>query len=169
MKRTREELVKQALNQLKREKSLGYGEYAVYYTLPAVNGGTITGVIDGFMADSAGDAVAFASRVIEFPEIDPEEADKMDDRSEAAKLKGYGITKVRKVLNEKEYTGEDMLALIEFIFNNYYREVTMKGSKITEEDNRDEILTKVVYLFKLPSNNRISDKRRQWITNVSNY
>lgn len=156
-KRSREELVLKALKQLQDEKDIGYGEYEAHYVIPYnEDGGEIRGVIDNFTAANSYEAFKYITELFEFPEIDPEEL--ANDKREFIQLDGYGIVKIRKKNNDKIYTGNDLLKLAEFIFDNYYRSVSIKETKIASDDNRREILTRLIHLFKLPKRNKLTDK-----------
>jgi hypothetical protein len=154
--RTTEELVVEALRQLGKDP-LEQHEYEIHYVIPYnEDGGEIRGVISNFVASSSAEAVRYVSEMMHFPEIDP---DTMADNSkEYADLDRYGIVKVRKVLNEPMYTGEDLMKSWDFIFNNYYREVNLDGARLKDSDNREEMIIRLINLFKLPGRNKLTDK-----------
>lgn len=156
-KRTRKELILEALKQIEEERGSKYGEYEIHYIIPYnEDGGEIRGVIDGFMAANSAEALRYASEMLGFPEIDA--AELANNRREFVQLDGYGVVKIRKTNKDKEYTGEDLLKLAEFIFEHYHREVVVGGTRIKSNDNREEVLTKLISLFKLPKRNKLADK-----------
>lgn len=157
--RTRKELILEALEQLQDEKDNGYGEYEVHYVVPYDEyGGEVRGVIDNFTASNSAEAVHYATELLGFPEIDAEEL--ASNRREFVQLDGYGIVKVRKKDNDKIYTSGDMLKMAEFIFDNYHREVSIKGARIKSDDNREEVLIRLISLFNLPKHNKLTDRYR---------
>lgn len=130
-------------------------EYEVHFVIPYnEDGGEVRGIINNFTASSPADAVRYVSEMYNFPEFDDDALDIMVSPENSR----FGIIKVRKVLNDKIYTGEDILKSWEYIFNNYTRNVEIDSIGVRSDDNREEVLMSLIELFKLPRFNKLTDK-----------
>ena len=149
-----EELVFKALGQIDTD-FLKRQEYEVHFVVPYdEDGGEVRGIIKNFTASSSADAVRYVSEKYGFPEID----DDAINKHEFPETERYGKIKARKVLNDKDFTAEDLLKSWEFMFNNYIRNVSINGIRTKSDDNREEVLMSLVRMFKLPQRNKLTDK-----------
>lgn len=155
MTKEREDLIKRALLQMIKEREIKIKEYDVHFVVPFnKDGGEIRGVIEGIPAVCSADVVRYVSEAYDFPEVKDDEDDKLDFLPST----GYGIIKIVKHNREKRFTEEEMLKSWEFIFNRYYREVTIESDKLKTDDNRREILSGLIELYELPRNNYLASK-----------